>query len=165
MHVGIGGAAARVPSPDVPDRGSALRTVLAQIGAAVAGLLLIVGTALPWSGTGAGSRIALVEVADLLLSGRLEAWAPRPLGLVVYAVPLGGALLLVGAGLGGRVGRAVSVVAVVMAAGGLVLARSALSQAGAEGWGAGAIVAALGVVLGTVTTIARPPDHPANVDR
>jgi hypothetical protein len=152
---------ARVPSSAVPDHADAPRTVLAQVGAGVAGLLLLVGTGLRWSGTGAGSRIALVEVADLLLSGRLDSWAPRPLGLVVYAVPLGGALLLVGAGLGGRAGRALSLAAVGLAAVGTLLARAALTEAGAEGWGPGAVVAVVGVVLGAAATLGRPSDAPA----
>jgi hypothetical protein len=141
----------------VAEPGPAHRTVLAQVGAGIGGLLLLLGTALPWSGRGAGSRIALVDVADLILSGRLDAWAPRPLGLVVYAIPLGGALLMVGAGLGGRVGRAVSVAAVVLATLGLVLARSALQRAGAEGWGAGAVLSVAGIALGVAGTWVRPP--------
>jgi hypothetical protein len=163
-HVGIDGVGVRVPSSDVPDGGSSWRTAVCQAGAGVGGLLLLVGTALPWSGRGAGSRIALVDVADLLLSGRLESWAPRPLGLVVYAVPLGGALLLVGAGLGGRVGRALSAAALVLATVGSVLARAALDRVGAEGWGAGALVVGLGIVLGAAATVARPRDggEPSN---
>ena len=156
---------ARVPSPDVPDPGSSWRAVLPQLGAGVAGLLLLVGTALPWSGRGAGSRIALVEIADLLLSGRLDAWAPRPVGLVVYAVPLGGALLMVGAGLGGRPGRVLSAVSVLLATTGLVLARAALSRAGAEGWGPGATLSAIGIALGAVATFARPGEPGPSPDR
>ncbi len=135
------------------------------MGAGLGGLLLLVGTALPWSGRGAGSRIALVEIADLLLSGRLDAWAPPPVGLVVYAVPFGGALLLVGAGLGGRAGRVLSVVAVLLATTGLVLARAALARAGAEGWGPGATVSALGIALGTVATLARSGEPGPSTDR
>jgi hypothetical protein len=137
--------------------------VLPQIAAGVGGLLLLVGTALPWSGRGAGSRIALVEVGDLVLSGRLDAWAPRPVGLVVYAVPLGGALLLIGAGLGGRTGRVVAGVAILLAAAGLVLARAALRRVGAEGWGPGASLSVLGIVLGAAATLVRsvaPEDPP-----
>ena len=138
--------------------GTASRTVLAQVGAGLGGLLLLVATALPWADRGAGSRIALVDVADLLLSGRLESWAPRALGLVVYAVPLGGALLLIGAGLGGRAGRALAAASLAIAAAGLVLARAALAEAGARGWGPGAVVAVLGLVVGATATAARGRD-------
>jgi hypothetical protein len=149
----------------VADPRSARRTVLAQVGAGLGGLLLLVGTALPWSGRGAGSRLALVEVADLVLSGRLDAWAPRALGLVVYAVPLGGAVLLVGAGLGGRTGRLLSVAAVVLAATGLLLARAALTRAGAEGWGPGAVLSVVGIALGAAAILARPTDRGPTLDR
>lgn len=139
----------------VPARPSR-RLLLGQVGAGCGGLLLLGATALPWSRRGAGSRIALADVADLLLSGRLEAWAPRAAGLLVYAVPLGGALLLVGGGLGGRIGRVVAATAVVLAAAGLLLARAALAQVGATGWGPGVIIAVAGVTVGGAATVVLP---------
>lgn len=116
--------------------------------AAVGGALLLGATFAPWSGRGAGSAIALVRIADLVLSGAVDAWVPRATGLVVYAIPLGGALLLLGAGLGRRAGTLVAAAGVVLALAGTVLALTALDRLDRTGLGPGAVVALAGIGVG-----------------
>ena len=136
-----------------------------QATGALGGVLLLVAAALPWSGRGAGSALALHRVGDLVLSGAVDAWVPRWAGLAVYAVPLGGAALLVAAGLGGRAGAVVAVGAVVAAAAGAAVVLVALDRVGRTGTGAGALVAGAGLALGVAAAVlARPapPSHPAD---
>lgn len=116
-----------------------------------AGILLLSAVFFPWAGSGAGSSIAARRIGDLLLSGAVEAWAPRWLGLCVYLVPAAGALLLIGIGLGGRPG-------LIVAAAGLLPALlvtgatiAALPREGLLDLGSGAAMALIGVVLGAVS--------------
>lgn len=132
----------------------AARSASRAAGAGGGGLLLV-ASVVPWSGRGAGSTIALHRVGDLILSGTVDAWASRWVGLVVYAVPLSGALLLVGAGLGRRRGAALSAVASIggILATGVVLAT--LDRVGRAGTstGSGAILALAGSVLGATAAV------------
>ncbi|MGI8938097.1 MAG: hypothetical protein ACR2JF_07785 [Iamia sp.] len=146
--------------------GSPAARSASRASAALGGLLLLVATAMPWSGRGAGSSIALHRVGDLILSGAVDAWASRWIGLVVYAVPLSGALLLVGAGLGGRRGAALSAVAAAggLAASGLVV--DTLDRVGRSGTGPGTVLAVTGAALGVVAALlgvlgrSGPREHP-----
>lgn len=124
-----------------------------QVVGAGGGVALLGATFVPWGQRGAGSRIALVRIADLVLAGTVEAWVPRPLGLVVYAIPLGGALLLLGCGLGGRAGGAVAGLGVLAAGSGAAIALVALDRLSAEGTGAGAALAGAGVAAGAVAVV------------
>lgn len=116
----------------------------------VGGLLLLAAAFLPWSGQGAGSTIALRRIGDLVLAGTVDAWVPRWAGAVVYCVPLGGAVLLIGTGLGRRAGAAVAATGVVLAAAGTVVCLSALGRLAATGVGGGTVAALAGAMLGTV---------------
>ncbi|NLV54701.1 MAG: hypothetical protein GXY13_03710 [Acidimicrobiales bacterium] len=120
----------------------------ASVALALGGILLLVATFLPWSRRGAGSAIALRRVADLVLSGRVDAFVPRPAGLVVYAVPLGGALLLVAAGLGGRAGATAALAGVLLAGAGTALAALALVRIEGTEVGGGTALATTGAILG-----------------
>ncbi len=145
--------------PGVPSA----RTASQAIGA-LGGALLLTAAAAPWAERGAGSTIALHRVGDLILSGAVDAWAPPWAGLAVYTVPLAGALLLVGAGLGGRVGPAVSGGAVVLAVAGTILVVGALDQVGRAGVGPGPVLAGAGALLGTAAVglgMAAPRAGPA----
>lgn len=117
---------------------------------AVAGGLLLASTFAPWSDRGSGSSIALRRVGDLVLSGAVDAWAPRWVGLVVYAIPLGGALLLVGAGLGSRRGLTVGTAGTVAALAGGVVVVLALDRLGRAGVGPGTVMAAAGTVVAAI---------------
>lgn len=125
-----------------------------QATGAIGGTCLLAASALPWSGRGAGASIALRRVGDLILSGALEAWVPRSAGLVVYAIPLGGALLLVGAGLGGRPGIVLSGVAGMLAAAGTILVVTALDRLDRAGSGPGLVLGMTGAMLAVATTVA-----------
>lgn len=124
------------------------------------GALLLAASLAPWSGRGAGSSVALVRIADLVLSGAIDAWVPRWAGLVVYAIPLGGALLLLGTGLGQRAGLLVGSAGVGLSALGTALALGALDRLDRTGLGPGALAAGAGVALGAVAVAAaaRAPD-------
>lgn len=115
---------------------------------AAGGALLLVATFLPWSRSGAGSAIALQRVGDLILTGAVEAWAPRWTGLAVYAIPLGGALLLLGAGVGQRSGRVIGGLGVLAAVIGSLVVIGALDRLDRSGVGPGTVAAALGAGLG-----------------
>lgn len=69
-----------------------------QVAAAIAwlsaGLLLMASHSLPWASQGPGSTRSARVVADLVLSGVAEGWAPRWLGMVWYLVPLAGGFVL-----------------------------------------------------------------------
>lgn len=112
------------------------------------GALLLASTFLPWSDRGAGSAIALRRVADLVLSGTVDAFVPRWAGLTVYVIPLGGALVLVGTGLGGRLGVGTGAAGVVLAAAGTALAVTALDRLPRTGVGGGTVAACAGAMLG-----------------
>ena len=123
----------------------------ASLGAgSLGGLLLLGSTFLPWSTRGAGSAIALRRIADMVLAGTVDALVPRWAGLAVYLIPLGGALLLVGTGLGGRVGLVVGVVALLLALAGTSLAVLALDRLPRTGVGGGTVAACCGAMLGTL---------------
>lgn len=117
----------------------------------VGGLALLAATAAPWGERGAGSSLALIEIADLILSGTVGAWVPRPVGLVIYAIPLGGALVLVGAGWGGRAGLVISIVGGTGAAAGTAAALMGLDQVGSIRLGAGVLCAGVGVAAAAVS--------------
>lgn len=123
------------------------RAVALALGA-VGGALLLTATFAPWSGRGAGSSIALRRIADLVLSGTVDAWVPRSMGLLVYAIPLGGALVLVGTGLGGRAGAVTAGVGVVLALSGTVVAVAALDRLERSGMGPGLYLAGAGAATG-----------------
>ncbi|HEX7132469.1 MAG TPA: hypothetical protein VF228_07835 [Iamia sp.] len=114
------------------------------------GLLLLASTFLPWSDQGAGSAIALRRVADLVLAGTVDALVPRWAGLVVYLIPLGGALVLMGTGLGGRLGLGVGAAGIVIAVVGTAVAVTTLDRLPRTGVGGGTVAACLGAMLGTL---------------
>lgn len=114
------------------------------------GGLLLASTFLPWSGRGAGSAIALRRVADLVLSGTVDAFVPRWAGLTVYLIPLGGALVLIGTGLGGRVGVGTGAAGLVLAGAGTALALLALDRLPRAGVGGGTVAACAGAMLGSL---------------
>lgn len=126
--------------------------IVGQAAGALGGVLLIVASSVSWSARGAGSTLPLSRIGDLILSGTIDAWVPRSAGLAVYALPLGGALLLVGAGLGGRGGAGVSALAVVLATGGAILVTTALDRIGRRGLGPGLVLAGAGIALGVLAT-------------
>lgn len=118
------------------------------VSGAVGGVLLLGSTFLPWSGEGAGSTVALRRIGDLVLSGTVDALVPRWAGVTVYLIPLGGAVLLVGAGLGGRGGSVIGAVGVALAGGGTALALAALDRLPRSGVGGGTVAACAGATLG-----------------
>jgi len=128
--------------------------VTARAAGTLGGALLLGASLLPWSGRGAGSSIALVRIADLVLSGVVDAWVPRWAGLVVYAIPLGGALLLLGTGLGQRAGALVGAAGVGLGVVGAALAGVALGRLDRAGLGPGALAAAAGLALGVMAVVA-----------
>lgn len=114
------------------------------------GLLLLAATFLPWSDRGAGSAIALRRIADLVLAGTVDAFVPRWAGVAVYLIPLGGALVLIGTGLGDRLGVGVGATGVVLSAAGTTVAVVALDRLPRSGVGGGTVAACAGAMLGTL---------------
>jgi len=117
------------------------------------GGLLLVATFLPWARHGTGSGVAARRMGDLLLSGTVEAWAPRWLGAAVYLVPVAGALVLIGCGLGGRSGASTAAAGLVPATVVTVALVAALPQRHPLDLGTGAWVAGVGLCLGAASTI------------
>lgn len=74
------------------------------------GLAIVASMFLPWVDRGGGSTVPLRSLGDLVLAGDLGGRAPRWLGLVVYLIPLTGAITIVADGLGER-GRALGATA------------------------------------------------------
>ena len=83
----------------------------ARIVAAIGAVLVALAAFGTWTTHGVGSAINGQELADLLLTGTVDTWVPRWVGGVFYLIPLAGACVLLGLGLGGRVGGTVIVVA------------------------------------------------------
>ena len=139
-----------VPSPPLARlRPPTAHTASLAAGSA-GGLLLLAATFLPWSDRGAGSAIALRRIADLVLSGTVDAFVPRWAGLTIYLIPFGGALVLIGAGLGARLGVGLGAVGVVLAVAGTALALTALDRLPRSGVGGGTVAACAGAMLGTL---------------
>lgn len=130
-----------------------------QVAAGVAGgALLLAATFLPWAPRGTGSSIAANRLADLLLSGTVDAWAPAWLGFCIYLVPVAGALLFIGCGLGGRAGVVTALAGLVPAAAVTVATVAALPQRDPLDIGTGAALALVGLALGAVSTTAAATD-------
>lgn len=128
--------------------------IVGRVAGTLGGLLLLGASFAPWTDRGAGSSIALVRIADLILSGAIDAWVPRGAGLVVYAIPLGGALLLLGTGLERTIGTVVAAIGLVLAVLGAALATLALGQLPRSGLGLGALASGAGIALGLVAVVA-----------
>ncbi len=129
-----------------PPRAEAASLAVGSLG----GVLLLASTFLPWSDRGAGSAIALRRIADLVLAGTVDAFVPRWAGLAVYLIPLGGALVLIGTGLGGRLGIGIGVAGIVLAVAGTALALVALDRLPRTGVGGGTVAACAGAMLGSL---------------
>lgn len=129
--------------------------LVGHLAGTLGGALLLGASFAPWTSRGAGSSIALVRIADLVLSGAIDTWVPRGAGLVVYAIPLGGALLLLGTGLGRTAGALVSATGVLLALLGAGLALLALDRLDRTGLGLGALAAGTGIILGLVALAAQ----------
>lgn len=134
----------------------------AHLWAAAGGLALLGATALPWSTAGFGSTISLLRLADLVVSGTARAWVPRGLGLIVYLIPLGGALVLIGSGLGRRRGLLVGALGVGGAAVGTLAALLSLAGLGRLGLGAGPALAIGGLAAATVGLLLGRPRRPGD---
>ena len=112
------------------------------------GLAVVASMFLPWVDRGGGSTVPLRSLGDLLLAGDLGGRVPRWLGVVVYLIPLAGAIVIVADGLGPRgrgIGVAAFVVAVVLVVMGVVLPFVRDRRPGAGQWVAVAGVLAIGV--------------------
>ncbi len=135
--------------------------IVGRVAGTLGGVLLLGASFAPWTDRGAGSSIALVRIADLILSGAIDAWVPRGAGLVVYAIPLGGALLLLGTGLERTVGALVAATGLVLAVLGAALATLALGQLPRSGLGPGAWASGAGIGLGLIAVVAGVRAHRA----
>lgn len=120
----------------------------------VGAVLLGWSVLLPWAARGSGSSIAARRLGDLVLSGTVDAWVPPWLGVLVYLVPAGGALLLVGCGLGGRIGLLASALGLLCAGSVIVGALGAIPARNLLDVGTGARLAYGGLLAGAVSTAA-----------
>lgn len=118
------------------------------------GALLLGATFVPWTARGAGSTVPTRDLADLVLAGTVAAWAPRWSGLVVYLIPAGGALLLIGTGMGPRVGTGLAALGSLLALVITIVAAWALARGNRPNVGPGTVLAAGGGVLGLAAVVA-----------
>lgn len=125
---------------------------------AVGAVALVVAVTRPVARTGLGSALALHELFDLLLSGRLPFGLPRWLGLFGYLPAIGGALVLIGEAPRGRagpvlrwVGVSVAVVSVAVLALGGPWRRPGLYGVGLYWAFAGCILVVVGLVVGALS--------------
>jgi len=128
--------------------------MVALLAGLIGGALLLGSVLLPWSGSGAGSSISARELGDLALSGTVHAWVSPWLGAAVYVVPAAGALLLIGTGLGGRLGLLVAVAALAGAGLVTVVAVWQVAAKAQLGLGSGAMLALIGLGAGALATVA-----------
>lgn len=155
----------RLTAAGAPAAHEPARLVTQAVGT-LGGALLLAAILFPWSGHGAGSSISARRLADLALSGTVEAWVTPWLGALIYLVPLAGALLLIGTGLGGRTGVGLGAAAVALAGTVTVAAVARLPRRSATDLGAGAKLAVLGLLAAALSvgahawtsTHLRPPD-------
>jgi hypothetical protein len=126
-----------------------------RLAAVPGGALLVLSVLGPLTSTGPASSAPAHHVADLILSGDVERWMPRWLGLAVYAVSLAGAGVLIGAGLGERWGRRVTAICAAVAGIALLLITMVLRGATLQRPGWGTLTAALGLVLTSVGVFRR----------
>lgn len=120
------------------------------------GALLVASVFGPVASHGIGSVVSARQFADLLLGGAVEAWAPRWAGLALYLHPICGAALLLGSGVGGRLGPKIVLGGLVVSAAGQALMIVALGgrPLTSPGWGAMAVYGGL-VASGTSFVLAR----------
>lgn len=144
----MSGAGAGPGRDDRADRGTA-----SLVTGGLGGCLLLAATFLPWARHGAGSSIAARRLGDLILSGTVEAWVPRWLGVAVYVVPVAGALVLIGSGLGGRAGAAVAAAGLGPAVVVTALTVAALPRRHPFDLGTGAVLAGVGLCLGAAAAV------------
>lgn len=117
-------------------------------------LLLFASAFGPWPSHGTGSTLSGHALGDLLLRGTISPWAPRWAGLVLYVVPLCGAVSLLAIAVGGRIGRWISMVTL----GSALIAEVAVSAAlhwvpmRSPGWGA--FVSQVGLAAGLAGPVA-----------
>jgi len=78
------------------------------------GLAIVASMFLPWVDRGGGSTVPLRSLGDVVLAGDLGDRAPPWVGLIVYLIPLAGALVVLADGLGAR-GRLLGVSALTVA--------------------------------------------------
>jgi hypothetical protein len=112
----------------------------------VGGLLLVASTFFHWAGRGSGSALTLGELGDLALGGRASSALSRWTGLVLYLIPISGALIVVGAGIDRPLGRRLSLGATIVAAV-LVTGAFVLVVGNDRGLRAGELVASIGLAL------------------
>lgn len=101
---------------------------------------------LPLTRSGPGSTVSAQELGDLLLAGVVDPMAPRWAGLGLYALPLAGAIALIGVGLPGAPGRAATIAASILASVAAVAVVLAFGGAPLVKPGSGFLVASFGVV-------------------
>lgn len=130
---------------------------------AVAGAGLLVASVFrPWTATGVGSTISGRELGDLLLSGTVGRWVPRWGGVALYLQPICAGVLLVGLGLGGRLGRGLVLGAVAVAWLGALLVAATLAWRPLTDPGSGALLLGAGLVLASAgVLVRRRADAPA----
>ncbi len=125
---------------------TARRTQLWVYLQATGGLLIVGSMFLHWAGRGTGSALTLGELGDLALGGQASAAASRWTGIVVYLIPISGALIVVGSGIRGPVGRRLTIGATVVAAV-MIVGAFVLVVGNDRGLRGGELVAGVGLLM------------------
>lgn len=140
--------------PPVDPRARPTARTASHLLGAGGGALLLGATFVPWTARGAGSTVPTRNLADLVLAGTVAAWAPRWSGLVVYLIPAGGALLLIGTGMGPRIGTGLAALGSLLALVITIVAAWAIARGSRPNVGPGTVLAAVGSVLGLAAVAA-----------
>jgi hypothetical protein len=135
------GREARVPGHD-------RRVSLPRLAAALAGGVAIAASPLfPWAHHGVGSAISARGLADLALSGYSAPFVPLWAGLLVYLAPVGGATIIIGEGIGRRIGRVISVSGLLLASIPIIALTFFVSDVTRGGPGPGMVIGLGGIVV------------------
>ena len=142
-------------------RSPASSDLVPALATAIGGVLVVASFGLPWTSHGLASTVSGRELADLLLRGSIDALAPRWTGLALYLVPVTGALLIIGAGLGRRAGAWLSIGSLAVLVGAEALIAGALDWAPWHASGSGFRSLVLGTAVAgaglVATSLGRRP--------
>ena len=117
-----------------------------RVGAGASFCLVVASMFWPWTAFGTASSVPGHRLASLVLSGRIDPWVPRWVGLALFIVPLSGCIGLASLAFAGRPWRIARLVAIAASAAFSLLLLGALHRLSIDGVGRGGALAFIGTI-------------------